>query len=345
MTKEMATEAKRPPFFIVGCPRSGTTLLQILIDQHPLIAIPPESFFFERFPPIVDSYGDLSVEAHLRSFVCDLLSDERIRDWKLDLTPDDVCSRVAEPSVAATVDTLFTAYADRQGKRRWGDKTPQHALYVDRIRAVFPEARIIHLLRDGRDVAESMSRSPIGPNSIYGIAKRWQWYVRTMDRQAGQLPADDYLEVRFEDLVRRPTATRDLILRFIGEDPGLCQPVGDDVPGTQAARHALSAVRHHTSLNGRILGSKIGVFRERLAMDQIGVFEAVAGDELSAKGYELVAGGSRHVSWSTRLSAAVQDGVRYAAKLLRPSAIPQTLKEARLAIQHRTRMLRRGGRR
>ncbi|MBN1669741.1 MAG: sulfotransferase [Kiritimatiellae bacterium] len=342
----MNTTAK-PPFFIVGCPRSGTTLLQVLIDEHPDIAIPPESFVFQRFGELFDAYGSLADPANLRLLVKDLLADARIWDWGLDVTPDSFCGQLRDPSVAGVLDLLFSLYARGQGKTRWGDKTPHHALCLQRIRAVFPAAKFIHLVRDGRDVAESMSRIFIGPISVYGIAGRWRRFVLACHAFKQTLPAEDFLEVRYEDLVHGPDEVRAGVFRFLGETAPDLAGAGASVPDTSAKRQATGAVAHHSSLNQAISTAKVGIFKTRFTAREIEIFEAEAGDALRLYNYPLCTSNPANASAYERWAARLQDGVfRYYRKLVRPSLYGQILKELKLELQDRRRKrarLRRGG--
>jgi LPS sulfotransferase NodH len=329
-----------PPFFILGCPRSGTTLLQVLVDSHPGIAIPPESFLFDRFGPLLDTYGDLANPARLRALAADLLADERIRDWALDATVDELLGRVRAPSAAGLFDALFSLYAARRHKTRWGDKTPQHALRMPELLAVYPEARIIHLVRDGRDVAESTARIAIGPCSILAIARRWKHYMDTVRTAAAGLPPSQFLEVRFEDLVRDPGGIRRRIMDFIGEDDSKCPPVDQDLPET-GTRERSAGYAHHASLRSAITAGKIGVFRTALTPRQIELFEAVAGDVLVRHGYGLSVAHPRPPTAAEKCSAFMLDHtVRYLRKFMQPGSFKQIGKELKLAVQQAVRRSR-----
>lgn len=326
-----------PPFFILGCPRSGTTLLQVLLDSHPALAIPPESFIFDRFGPLLGTYGDLADPARLRALAADVLADERIRDWGLRATPAELLERTAERSAAGLFDALFSLYARQSGKTRWGDKTPQHALRIPELLAVYPGARIIHLIRDGRDVAESTARIAIGPCSILAIARRWRRYMETVAAASAGLPADQFLEVRFEDLVRDPAAARRRIMSFIGEDDSLCPPIGKDLPQTGTLDHS-ATFAHHASLRKAISSGKIGVYKSAFTPRQIELFEAVAGAALLRLGYARAFARPRPPTRLEELSAFWLDHtLRYLRKLNQPHALRQLAKELNLALQQAVR--------
>lgn len=337
MCAEQNNEDK-PPFFIVGCPRSGTTLLQVLLDAHPDIAIPPESFIFQRFPPIWKCYGDLANDANLRLLAGDLLHDERIRDWGLAVSPDEFCRRLGGRSIRDAVSLLFQLYAAQKGKHRWGDKTPQHALFLKEITAVFPDAKFIHFVRDGRDVAESLSRVHIGPKSIRAIAAYWRKHVLAFHEFKKSLAPGTFIEPRYEDFVRDPASRQKLVFEFLGEKPPERQSGDRSLPDTDAKRHALSSVSHHGMLKGGISENKVAVYKARFSEREIEIFETVAGDALKLYGYQLSTAASARITPAEELSFFMTDHVfRYARKFARPRPFTHLSKELRLEWQQRTR--------
>src|SRR5438067_4557076 len=141
---------ERPPFpFVVGSGRSGTTLLRLMLEQHPDLAIPPESYFpismRHRNPRYVTQEG-----FDLDRFRVDLTENVRFRDWKLD--EDVVASRlhgVAPIDWAEAIRKTFALYAEKEDKPRYGDKTPWFIMRISELSELFPESRFVHLIRDG----------------------------------------------------------------------------------------------------------------------------------------------------------------------------------------------------
>ena len=166
-------DASAAPFFIVGSPRSGTTLLQVLLNAHPHVAIPPESHLYRVFAPVMDRYGDLSAPANRLRLAHDKVTNTWIRPWGLDVTAEQLVAEATRPGRGGLIDALLRRYAAAQGARRWGEKTPYHVSFLPAIFADFPDARIIHLVRDGRDVLESRRRVVWGPRSALGVARQW----------------------------------------------------------------------------------------------------------------------------------------------------------------------------
>lgn len=199
------------PFFIVGCPRSGTTLLRLMLDQHPSLAIPDESHF------VVELWHHRhdSRPADVAELV---LAHPRFQRWGVD--PDLVRRAVTEArprSYAELMHLIFAAYAQSRGKPRWGDKSPPYLGYIGRLATIFPTAQFVHLIRDGREVAVSLSGHAWGQPSAIAAATFWRRQVAKGRRAGRRLGRGRYLEVRYEELLRRPHQVLSSICEFLGE--------------------------------------------------------------------------------------------------------------------------------
>lgn len=321
------------PFFIVGSGRSGSTLLQTLVDAHPHLSIPRESHIYDSFDRVFDSYGDLRERGNQKRFINALLDDVFIRQWRLEATVEQVERRLARPDRGGIIEALFALYAEQHGALRWGDKTPEHVRHLRDIRGDFPDAKLIHLVRDGRDVAEAFRRMVFGSYSAVGLARDWRRDVMAWQTFCLEHGKTDTLVVRYEDLVTNPATTMRKVFRFLDE------PYVDTVPA-YASTHlsrALSVARgdSHASLRQGISPAKIGVYRQKFAAREIEIFEAVAGDALAVYGYGRDCSAPRAVTARERLSGFVTDRVvRWYRKLHDPITIW-------MAVQRRLRFARR----
>jgi hypothetical protein len=198
------------PIFVVGCPRSGTGLVRDLLRSHPRLSLPPESHFI---PAYRRAYGDPASDREARALGRRILELRRLRAWGVDLEPAafDGCR-----SFADVVARVYDAFARREGKPRWGDKTPHYVAEIPLLLELFPSARVVHVIRDGRDVALSWIRAPFGPGTVYAAAGAWTRYVSAGRRHHGDAR---YGEVRYEDLLRDPRATMAVLCEFVGEEP------------------------------------------------------------------------------------------------------------------------------
>ena len=150
------TPGSRPPApFVVGLTRSGTTLLRMMLDAHRELTIPPETHFVPDLIKAARDGGDAPTRCSRRS--------PRTAPGATSGSTPRSCAAPRRGSSPATrggaVRAFFDAYAERQGKPRWGDKTPAYMLADQRIGRALPEARFVHLIRDGRDVALSPDRA------------------------------------------------------------------------------------------------------------------------------------------------------------------------------------------
>ena len=208
---------KYVPFFITGLGRSGTTLLRLMISSHPNIAIPYESHFIDDYQKKLSNYGDLKKRHNLKKLVSDILSEETIKMWDHIFSEEQTISRIRERSLRGVLDAIYSEYAEFKGKIRWGDKSD----YLDgipEINAVFPDARFVHIIRDGRDVIKSVNMLNWGPNDLIAGANWWAEYVRLGRRLGALLGPDRYIEVRYEDLVTNPVEELTKICHFLEEE-------------------------------------------------------------------------------------------------------------------------------
>jgi len=336
----MEYEEKKPPFFIIGCPRSGTTVFQLLLDSHPLIAVPPESHFFLSYRRLLDNPAfDLTSSRHFDLFLRMVEKDWRIRNWKLDSPLAEIYSNVPR-SPAHFIDMLFSAYARQEGKVHWGDKTPQHAQCLETILAVFPQARIIHLVRDGRDVAESLARVHIGPQSITGRARRWRHYINRVEQVRSHISPSRFKAVRFEDLVMRTEETMAAVFRFLEEEPA---DRGRNIASRDSAagRQYRTSSPLHSSAARPLSGDKIGVYKKNMTEREKEIFESIAGRELRANGYTTAARDERcSITVREKISFAAEDTLwRYLRKIFSPDNYGLAAKQVYDRLQHSVRML------
>lgn len=204
-------ERYSPMPMIIGAPRSGTTLLRLMLDAHPDLAIPPETHFI---PALLNLESD---ESKLQEkFYKTLTADSRWQDFHL--TAEEFYENLAKIekfTITKGLRCFYKMYAERFGKCRWGDKTPPYVLCMKDIQTVLPEAHFIHIIRDGRDVALSMMKQMwwgAGDN-IEAQASAWVLRIRE-GRQQAQF-CQHYMEVRYEELIINTTKVLKNICDFI----------------------------------------------------------------------------------------------------------------------------------
>lgn len=223
-----------PPIFIVGCQRSGTTLLRLMLDSHPNISCGPETKILEdlaRLPERNWSY---------------------LRNYGL---PREYWDR----KLADLFASFQRDYAQSRGKSRWADKTPRYALSLGYITRVFPTCQVVHVIRDGRDVVAS-HLDRWGYWSAIKAVEKWPLYVHAVRTLGSSLPADRYHEIRYEDIVSDTAPTLRRLLDFLHE-PWDAAVLEHDAHPHDVAEHYVrfTASRRATSNGGAaVYSSRVG---------------------------------------------------------------------------------------
>lgn len=196
--------------FVVGCPRSGTTLVQQLLNAHPEIRIGPETHFIHRFWQQRDRFGDLRGDGWSR-LVREVAAIPELAD--IGVTPDEVVAEAEglERHPGRLLLTLLDRFGS--GAAVTGEKTPNHLLYMPLLQEWIPGARFIHVLRDPRAVANSWRTVPWSSGTVFGDAAIWRRYLRTARRNPPR--PGTLLVVRYEELVEHPADELRRMARFL----------------------------------------------------------------------------------------------------------------------------------
>ena len=278
-----------PYVFIVGCPRSGTTLLRRIIDAHRKIAIIHQSRFIPRF---FERRRGLTPEGLVTTKLVDRLLEARgIKNLKTSREMLESLVEAGEPvSYSTFVTGVFDLYGKGQGKRLVGDKTPSYLRHIPTLHALWPQAKFVHLIRDGRDVCLSIlnwkrgervagrfatwSEDPVSITALW-----WKWNV-TLGREDGApLGPDLYHEVHYEALVSEPANECKTLCDFLNlpYDEGMlrfheCLPDPRFYDGKQ--------------MKWRPIVTGLRDWKAEMPAEDLERFEAVAGDLLQELGYE-----------------------------------------------------------
>lgn len=271
------------PFFIVGSGRSGTTLLRMILSSHSRLSIPPETYYLAPLLdqlPIDRSLSPDEVEravkvmtGHYRWPDMGIDSGELARD----------AAALVSPKLRDIVEIAYAKHLAHEGKARWGDKTPPYIQIVPRLAEMFPGARFIHLLRDGRDVAKSFqSVGWYGPH-LHRNMIEWTGAIE-LDRRWRKLPlADRILVVRYEDLVRQTEKTTKQICEFLGEEFEPQMLGWEEKVDRLVPRRELYI---HTKLQRKPSSADIERWRREMSSWEMFISEAFMGKDLARAGYE-----------------------------------------------------------
>jgi hypothetical protein len=281
--RERGVDEIPPAPFIIGSGCSGATLLRLMLDSHPELAILPETHFI---PDITRACQRASHPAE--RFVEYLTQHAHWPDFQIDAGALREMVLSLDPFTAGDgLRSFYRAYAARFGKPRYGDKTPVYCLCAEQIQALLPEARFIHLIRDGRDTVLSYRTAWARSHTVDELARHWAARVRAARRQAHEL--HHYLEVRYESLVLEPETTLRQICAFLdlSWDPAILtyheraaermdrRPLGG-APGAQ--------------MPGEERLQRVAAWRQEMSLDDLAVVEAETGDLLDELGYQLTGG-------------------------------------------------------
>lgn len=297
LRRDRSAGDRAPVPFIVGVGRSGTTMLRLMLDAHPELAIPPETHFV---PDLIEAIDDgAGPERAIEVMTA-------VRQWgDLGIEADEVRSRFEALESFNSGDALrafYAIYLERQGKPRWGEKTPAYVRKMRRIERALPEARFIHVIRDGRDVALSRWKRTLGEGKrapAAQVAEGWERRIRRAQKQGRRLR--HYLELRYEDLVTETEANLRRIAEFIELewDPSMLRyyeraadrmaEMARDLPSADGkpVRPGEERMQAHAMTQKPPDPSAMYRWKEKMDPEDVAAFDAAAGGLLSELGYEV----------------------------------------------------------
>jgi hypothetical protein len=259
-------------------------MLRALLDSHPELAVPPESYFVVPALEQRARYERPGGALELDALLADVAAERSFPDWHLGPAALDQVRADAPATVPDALLALYRAYAGQQAKPRAGDKTPSHLLHVDLLASSFPTARFLHIVRDGRDVVPSILGMSFGPDRFAEGVLFWQRRVEQGRAQGARHGAARYREIRYEQLVADPEAVlRTEVCPFLGLDWSdemlrYHERADEVIGGLRATRHVQGVRRPPTQ--------GVRDWRTALAPHDVALIEALAGDLLDDLGYE-----------------------------------------------------------
>lgn len=273
------------PFFIIGCGRSGNTLLRAILCSNSKVSIPPESYVLGKVYNKFRMFNILAWPELVKIIVAEFESHENFSDWKINLQP--VYQKLIhieenDQSLAKIIDVIFRHYSDEKfpGYAIWGDKTPQNNLWIDKIHKIFPEAKYINIIRDGRDVSCSFLRSG-HYTDIDTICRYWNMNILLTEKF--EKKTKRLLKIRYEDLVSKPEKEIRIICKFLNIrfekkmiKPNLLFNKLGDVP----------VHKHHHNIIKPINTNSIGKWRKNFSKKQQKIVNKILQKNLKKLDYE-----------------------------------------------------------
>ena len=288
LSRNRSPSTDEPPLFVIGFQRSGTTLVRLMLDNHPRLAIPLDVVgLWARYYGRLEHYNRLTADADVESLVRDVLGEERLRLWQVDLTTSDILSQVRGHTFPDVVAAFYLAYAQSKGKSRWGDKDPGNMSRIHLINLWFPDSRVLHIVRDGRDACLSHTRQSFGFDHVLTCADAWREQVEWVRRIGLILGPQRYMEIRYEDLLRSPEETLRDVCSFLALDYSnrmlkYYERVDESIPASK---------RHIWPLIDRpVQRGNAGRWKSEMSDGLRLCFEKRAGPLLEELGYEVLPG-------------------------------------------------------
>jgi len=280
---------------VVGVNRSGTTLMRMMLDAHPELTMPPETHFVPELIDVAEAGGATPEDL--------LATITRQREWgDFGLSEEQLLEafRAIEPLNAGdALRAFYGLYAQRVGKPRWGEKTPIYVKSIRKIGGALPEARFLHVIRDGRDVALSIRDRAVKEHPIPTIAERWVRRIGQARRQSKYVP--HYEEVRYEQLILDTEPTMRAVCEFFGlpwdeavldyhrHSAERLEEMRRELPA-DGSRSTLSVERRmatHARTTQAPDPSRVSRWREQMDREDRRVFESIAGELLVELGYKI----------------------------------------------------------
>jgi hypothetical protein len=275
----MSPSSTSGPLFITGFKRSGTTLLGTIVDRHPEISIAIECFFIPRYHIGQVAFWPLAAEENRKRLAAAITAEpDSIRNG-LDVDEARIAAET-DPNVASVLDAVMLDWAASRGATRWGDKSPGFITKMDTLHRIFPEARYVHIVRDGRDVMLSVRHRWEREQNVQWIAREWAMAIDRA-RDFGTRHSDRYLEVRYESLLEDPEGVVREVAEFAGLtfDPRMLRSTSDDDLNPALATWG--------RVNEPIAKGNFQKWRTEASPEDIAAFEYVAGHRLAELGYPL----------------------------------------------------------
>ncbi|MBU2869091.1 sulfotransferase [Colwellia sp. E2M01] len=275
----------KAPIFIVGVGRSGTTLIRQMLNSHSNIAIPYESHFITQYYDKRNDFGVLSLSDNRLRLIEEILSEDILKLWDVSFKASEVMEQLNDKSsISDVVEAIFKLYAHTHGKARWGDKSD----YLDRmykIRQMFPSCKFIHIIRDGRDVANSVMKMTWGPKNVKDAAEWWASHVKLGMCSGRMLPNDSYLEIRYEDLVLQSKETLIQVCQFLEE------PFEENMLEFYKSSSKYipqSLLNQHYNADSPPQNQRVCAWKNEMSDIDIAIFQDVASEMLSEYNYDIV---------------------------------------------------------
>lgn len=300
-----------PIFFIVGRPRTGTTLLRSLFDAHPDVQIPWECQFVLNLYPEYSKLNQWDKQT-LQRFYKDLLQQWQFISWNVDhdKLQSDLLAKEGNASYVEVCEVVyrnFISFYKKNDIKLIGDKNHGYTIYTDRLKKIYPDAKFIYILRDYRDNYHSVTKVDFELPVISLVVYKWKYFYKKALEAAKRYP-DSFYFIRYEDLATDPQLHFSRICDFLGIT--YMPEVMDFYKMKDRAQETYPddvLQKHHKSLFNPVNTSRLGLWKKSLTKRQVMIADQVAGNYADLAGYER-----EYKRYSIIISLLAAPGVLYA---------------------------------
>lgn len=251
--------------FILGAPRSGTSFLASLLkntDYGP----PFETHFITKFYKKLVNYGDINEYQNYRKLLMDILNERAVKQWKLNINHEKFFEELGPNfTYSQLVNNICLMAPQQKGFNSWGDKTPDYLADIDILCKLFPDAKYIYIVRDGRDVALSLLEKDWGPNNVYYCAKYWASLNQNNSSLDSLRSSQNLYQLKYENLLDNIEDYAKEIYSFLNQ------------------KYDEAELRKLTSA---VKSGNYNKWKKRMTPRQINIFNKVASKTLKRFGYE-----------------------------------------------------------
>jgi len=300
------------PVFMIGTERSGSNPLRLMLNELPRLAAPHPPHILSRMMPLVPNYGDLENRGNFTQLVDDVcrLVELNPVPWEgVTFLRKDIQQRCHRPTLMAAYEAVYDAMAEAWQARTWCCMSLANIQYLPQIEAHFRSPRYIYLYRDGRDVAVSLRKAAVGEKHFYHIARDWAATQQLALGMRDRIGPGRFFSISYETLTSEPEMSMRLLCKFLGVrfNKSMLEFYKSD-----EARRAAESSELWGNVIKPIMADNTRKFLREASKEDIRIFESVAGDALSALGYDRV-----HVPRGGETSFSEEEIRRFDAENLR----------------------------
>lgn len=268
----------------IGTQRSGSNLLRVMLNQHPEISAPHPPHILQVMMPLMSMYGDLRNDeafAELVDDVCSLVECNPV-DWKIKFNRSNVAAKCDNRSLPEVMKAIYQCKAESVNASVWCCKSMASVHYVNEIEDAGIQPVYIYMYRDGRDVACSFRKAIVGEKHMYLLAQQWK---KEQDISIGLIKRNNsqVVAIRYEEFILDPASVLKNICSAIGID---YDPVMLDYASAEESKITAASGKMWSNLTRPVMRENSRKFLKELSIEDLVIFESVAGGTLEALGYE-----------------------------------------------------------